>query len=129
DRLSPLGRGLSRVAYALLNKTPRGPRTLPLGRRMVTRSSQKRSETLMRYRFVFALMLLLASVGFAAAQETTSGSITGEVTVAQGARGRGPTVTLTSDQGSKTFATDADGRFCAPYLTPAMHSAKAPPTG
>ena len=83
----------------------------------------------MRYRFVFALLLLLASVGFAAAQETTSGSITGEVTDAQGAPVPGATVTVTSDQGSKTFVTDAEGRFFAPYLTPGMYSVKVELTG
>ena len=48
------------------------------------------------------------------AQETTSGSITGEVVDAQGAPVPGATVTLSSDQGAKTFVTDANGRFFAP---------------
>ena len=65
----------------------------------------------MRHRFIFALLLLLASVGFAAAQETTTGSITGEVTDAQGAPVPGATVTVTSGQGSKSTVTDAEGRF------------------
>jgi hypothetical protein len=83
----------------------------------------------MRQRFIFALLLLLASFGIASAQESTSGSITGEVTDAQGAPVPGATVTVTSGQGSKTTVTDAEGRFFMPYLTPGMYSVKVELTG
>jgi len=83
----------------------------------------------MRQRFIFALLLLLASFGIASAQETTSGSLTGEVTDAQGAPVPGATVTVTSGQGSKTTVTDAEGRFFVPYLTPGLVSVKVELTG
>lgn len=83
----------------------------------------------MRHRFVFALLLLLASFGIASAQETTSGSIGGEVTDAQGAPVPGATVTLTSDQGPKTFVTDSQGRFFVPYLAPGIYAIKVELTG
>jgi hypothetical protein len=71
----------------------------------------------------------MASVGFAAAQETTTGSIAGEVVDAQGAPVPGATVTITSDQGSKTFMTDGQGRFFAPYLTPGTYTVRVGLTG
>jgi hypothetical protein len=83
----------------------------------------------MKHKFIFALLLLLASVGFATAQETTTGSITGEVTDAQGAPVPGATVTVTSDQGNKSTVTDAEGRFFVPYLTPGAYSVKVELTG
>ena len=83
----------------------------------------------MRQRFIFALLLLLASFGIASAQESTSGSLTGEVTDAQGAPVPGATVTVTSGQGSKSTVTDAEGRFFVPYLTPGVYSVKVELTG
>ena len=83
----------------------------------------------MKHKLIFALLLVLASVGFATAQETTSGSITGEVVDAQGAPVPGATVTVTSGQGSKSFVTDGEGRFFAPYLTPGVYSVKVELTG
>ena len=44
----------------------------------------------------------------AVAQETTTGSITGEVVDAQGAPVPGVTITVTSSQGAKTFVTDGN---------------------
>jgi outer membrane lipoprotein SlyB len=63
------------------------------------------------------LVLLIGLIGaaLAVAQETTTGSIAGQVVDAQGAPVPGATVTLTSNQGSKTFVTDGQGRFFAPY--------------
>src|SRR5688500_11688462 len=83
----------------------------------------------MRQRFVFTLVLLLASFGLATAQESTSGSLTGEVIDAQGAAVPGATVTVTSEQGSKSTVTDGEGRFFLPYLTPGMYSVKVELTG
>jgi hypothetical protein len=83
----------------------------------------------MRQRFVFTLLLLLASFGLATAQETTSGSITGEVIDAQGAPVPGATVTVTSEQGTKSTVTDAAGRFFMPYLTPGVYAVKVELTG
>jgi hypothetical protein len=83
----------------------------------------------MRRQLVWALLLVVASFGLASAQETTSGSITGQVVDAQGAPVPGATVTITSTQGPKTFVTDSNGHFFAPYLTPGRHSVKVELTG
>lgn len=71
----------------------------------------------------------LAFAGLAAAQETTSGSIAGQVVDAQGAAVPGATVTITSDQGARTFVTDGEGRFFAPFLTPAIYSVRVELSG
>ena len=83
----------------------------------------------MRRQLIWALVLVLATFGVASAQETTTGSITGEVVDAQGAPVPGATITVTSNQGTKTFVTDANGRFYAPFLTPAVYSVRAELTG
>jgi hypothetical protein len=77
------------------------------------------------------LVLLIGLIGaaLAVAQETTTGSIAGQVVDAQGAPVPGATVTLTSNQGSKTFVTDGQGRFFAPYLTPGTYSVRVELTG
>lgn len=71
----------------------------------------------------------LILLGSAWAQETTSGSIAGRVTDPQDAPVPGAVVTISSDQGSRDLATDARGRFYAPYLTPAVYSVKVQMTG
>jgi hypothetical protein len=78
----------------------------------------------MRRHLIWALVLGLVAAGAAMAQETTSGSLAGQVVDAQGAAIPGATVTLTSDQGSKSFVSDASGRYFAPYLTPGRYSVK-----
>ena len=82
----------------------------------------------MRHRS-WAILLLLVSGHVASAQETTSGSIAGEVLDTQGAAMPGATVTIISDQGTKTFQTDAQGRFFAPYLTPGSYSVRVELSG
>lgn len=52
------------------------------------------------------------------AQGTTTGSIAGRVTDAQGGVVPGASVTLSSEQGSRSVVTDGRGRFLVPYLTP-----------
>ena len=66
----------------------------------------------------------LAVTGFAGAQETTSGSIAGLVLDAQGLGVPGATVTITSEQGTKDYVTDAEGRFFAPFLQPGVYDAR-----
>ena len=83
----------------------------------------------MRRQLIWVLALVLATFGVAGAQETTSGSLTGEVTDAQGAPVPGATVSVVSGQGTKTFTTDANGRFFAPFLTPGVYSVKIELTG
>jgi outer membrane receptor protein involved in Fe transport len=58
------------------------------------------------------------------AQETTTGSIEGRVMDAQGLAVPGATVTVTSAQGTKTFTTDAEGRYFAPFLTPGNYTVR-----
>ncbi len=83
----------------------------------------------MRRQLIWAVALVLATFGMAQAQETTSGSITGEVVDAQGAPVPGATVTVTSPQGPKTFVTDSNGRFFAPYLTPGRYAVRVELSG
>ena len=70
------------------------------------------------------LALALAFTGVAAAQETT-GTVTGRVVDAQGLAIPGATVTLTGPQGARTFVSDADGAFSAPFLTPGVYTVRA----
>ena len=83
----------------------------------------------MRRQLIWALILCLAGLGVASAQETTSGSLTGQVLDSGGAAVPGATVTVNSPQGSKTFMTDSSGRFFAPYLTPGEYSVKVELSG
>src|SRR5918994_5457064 len=83
----------------------------------------------MRHPLIWIFTLVLSASGVVVAQETTTGSITGTVVDAQGNPVLGATVTVTSDQGSKTFLTDGSGRFFAPFLTPGLYSVKVELTG
>jgi len=78
-------------------------------------------------RYVTSLVVLVFGlfVGIASAQETTSGTITGHIVDAQGLALPGVTVTITSAQGTKTFVSDSEGTFFAPYLTPGEYSIRA----
>lgn len=78
----------------------------------------------MRGRLIWAVALVAATFGLAYAQETTTGSLTGTVIDVQGAPMPGATVSATSAQGSRSFATDSAGRFFARYLTPGKHAVK-----
>src|SRR5688572_11565439 len=83
----------------------------------------------MRRQWIWVLALVLATVGVSTAQETTSGSIGGEVLDNQGGAVPGATVTITSNQGTRTAVTDANGRFYVPFLTPGIYSVKVELTG
>ncbi|MBI3932937.1 MAG: TonB-dependent receptor [Acidobacteria bacterium] len=83
----------------------------------------------MKRHLTWALALLLASFGLATAQETTTGSLAAEVVDAQGSAVPGATVTLTSSQGTKTYVTDSNGRFYAPYLTPGRYAVRVELSG
>ena len=63
----------------------------------------------------FLVAFALAVTGLAIAQETT-GSLQGQVTDPQGLAVPGATVTVTGPQGARTFVTDAEGRWVAPFL-------------
>jgi hypothetical protein len=73
---------------------------------------------------VFAVLGVLLSAALAGAQETTTGSIAGRVTDAQGLAVPGATVTVVTPQGPRTFTTDSEGAFFAPFLTPGMYEVK-----
>jgi hypothetical protein len=60
----------------------------------------------------------------AAAQETTTGTIAGQVVDSQGLPIPGATVTITGQQGSKTVVTDAEGNFFAPFLVPGAYNVR-----
>jgi hypothetical protein len=66
----------------------------------------------------------LAAAAAAWGQETTSGSLAGRVVDAQNLAVPGATVTVSSDQGARTYVTDAEGRFFAPYLTPGAYTVR-----
>lgn len=70
------------------------------------------------------LTLTLAVSSLAAAQETT-GTITGRIVDAQGLAMPGTTVTITGPQGTRSFVTDAEGYFRAPFLTPGVFTVRA----
>ncbi|MGE3273643.1 MAG: TonB-dependent receptor [Vicinamibacterales bacterium] len=69
-----------------------------------------------------ALVFALATV--ASAQETT-GSLSGKLTDSQGLAVPGVTITVTGDQGTKTFVSDSEGRFRAPLLVPGTYTVRA----
>jgi hypothetical protein len=78
----------------------------------------------MRHRCLWAVLLVLALGALASAQETT-GTLTGRVKDPQGLALPGATVTLTGPQGVKTFVSDGEGRFLAPFLVPGLYSVRA----
>jgi outer membrane receptor protein involved in Fe transport len=71
---------------------------------------------------VAALSLWLAGTAVA---QTTTGTLSGRVVDAQGLPIPGATVTVTGPQGSRSFVSDSDGRFSAPFLTPGVYSVRA----
>lgn len=70
-----------------------------------------------------AVALWLFAVGVASAQ--TTGTLTGTLIDTQGLPIPGATVTVTGPQGAKTFVSDADGRFQAPFLVPGNYDVRA----
>jgi len=78
------------------------------------------------FSFLLGLLLLCHE---ALAQETTSGSLRGRVSDAQNLAVVGATVSISSGQGTKTYQTDTDGRFFAPYLTPGLYNVRVEMSG
>ena len=70
------------------------------------------------------LLALLVVSGVASAQETT-GSLTGRLVDSQGLAVPGATVTVTGPQGARSFVSDEEGRFNAPFLTPGIYDVRA----
>jgi len=79
----------------------------------------------MRARISALLLALVVLVtGSASAQETT-GKIAGTIADSQGLGVPGATVTISGPQGSKSFVTDGEGRYVAPFLVPGLFSVRA----
>ena len=70
------------------------------------------------------VMALLVLSGVASAQETT-GSLTGRLVDTQGLAVPGATITVTGPQGARSFVSDEEGRFSAPFLTPGVYDVHA----
>ena len=81
-----------------------------------------------RWLSVFPLLLVLTAQAVAA-QETTTGSLAGRVTDAQGLAVPGALVTIVSPQGDRSVTTDTDGRFLASFLTPGSYEVKVALSG
>ena len=84
---------------------------------------------MMRLQYVLAMILAVTCAVGVNAQETTTGSIAGRVTDAQNLPIPGATVTVISPQGNRTFTTDTEGRFFAPFLTPGQYEVKVELSG
>ena len=83
----------------------------------------------MRKALLLGVAVALAFTGSAYAQETSSGTITGQVLDPQGASVPGAIVTVIGGQGEKTFVTNSAGRFQAPFLPPGTYDVRAELTG
>ncbi len=70
----------------------------------------------MRRELAGAVLVWLGGFAVVLAQESTTGSIAGKATDAQGGGLPGADVTLSSGQGERTVVTDGRGRFLVPYL-------------
>lgn len=70
------------------------------------------------------VVALLVLTGVASAQETT-GTLTGRLVDTQGLAVPGANITVTGPQGSKSFVSDVEGRFQAPFLTPGTYDVRA----
>jgi hypothetical protein len=88
------------------------------------KQSIKGEKTSMRKCMSAIVMALLVLTGVASAQETT-GTLTGRLLDSQGLAVPGATVTVTGPQGARSFVSDADGRFSAPFLTPGVYDVRA----
>jgi hypothetical protein len=79
----------------------------------------------MYWRVSVGVVTCALAAALAAAQETTSGTLEGRVVDSQSLGVPGVTVTVGSVQGDRTYVTDGDGRFVAPYLPPGTYSVRA----
>jgi Carboxypeptidase regulatory-like domain/TonB dependent receptor-like, beta-barrel len=75
----------------------------------------------MRWRVLLAAGGLILAAAVVGAQEITTGSIAGRVVDTQNLAVPGAAVTIVTPQGPRSFRTDLDGRFFAPFLTPGTY--------
>jgi hypothetical protein len=75
----------------------------------------------MRCRLLAVVAGLILATSLAEAQGLTTGSIAGRVVDAQNLAVPGAAVTIITPQGPRSFTTDSDGRFFAPFLTPGSY--------
>ena len=68
--------------------------------------------------FSWTFVLLFASTGLAAGQTSTTAAISGTVTDSTEAVLPGVVITVTNEEGAKTFVSGRSGRYLAPFLTP-----------
>ncbi len=78
----------------------------------------------MQGKCLLAAACILLTAAMASAQETTTGSIAGRVVDPQGLAVPGADVTVITPQGPRTFTTDSNGAFFAPFLTPGSYELK-----
>jgi hypothetical protein len=77
-----------------------------------------------RVRFGILLVSLVSTPLLARAQETTTGTLAGQVLDSQELAMPGATVAVASEQGTRTFVSDATGHFLVPYLTPGLYTVR-----
>ena len=70
------------------------------------------------------LIGILIVFGTAATAQETTGSLQGQVVDPQKLAVPGATVTVTGPQGARTFVTDGEGRWVAPFLTPGPYTVR-----
>jgi hypothetical protein len=75
-------------------------------------------------RFAVLLVLGLCTPLAAIAQETTTGSLAGEVVDSQDLAVPGATITVGSEQGTRAYVSNSAGRFLVPYLTPGLFTVR-----
>jgi hypothetical protein len=78
-----------------------------------------------RLRNVAPLLVGLLSLSSNALAQETTGTIRGRIVDAQGLAVPGVVVTVTGQQGVKSGASDSEGRFTIPFLTPGPYAVRA----
>jgi hypothetical protein len=79
----------------------------------------------MRLRLIARSAALSFFLTWSAFAQATTGTLAGKLVDAQGLVVPGATVTVTGPQGSRSFVSDADGRFNVPFLTPGRYDVRA----
>ena len=83
----------------------------------------------MRATTVALVVVLVLAMAMRPLAQDTTGSIRGRVVDDQGLAVAGAIVTIRGPQGAKATASDGEGRFTIPFLTPGTYSVRAELTG